>query len=181
LKIDETDFHIPTATTTTEQSFHSKPEKPVQTNGAAANLTGLANPNQSKAQSISQAAGAPLRFNSATPSSVNDLANLIYSERTTLETQIKKEYATGDTKDALNQMAQYNSALLEDTINSYEAQGHKITDKQAFTNWLVSTDQKNSGIKDLVIKPPSATSISNTKAKQGKPLFNKIFPSTITP
>jgi hypothetical protein len=36
LKIDETDFHIPTATTTTEQSFHSKPEKPVQTNGAAA-------------------------------------------------------------------------------------------------------------------------------------------------
>jgi hypothetical protein len=38
LKIDETDFHIPTATTTTEQSFHSKPEKPVQTNGAAAVL-----------------------------------------------------------------------------------------------------------------------------------------------
>jgi hypothetical protein len=37
LKIDETDFHIPTATTTTEQSFHLKPEKPVQTNGAAAN------------------------------------------------------------------------------------------------------------------------------------------------
>jgi hypothetical protein len=36
LKIDETDFHIPTATTTTEQSFHLKPEKPVQTNGAAA-------------------------------------------------------------------------------------------------------------------------------------------------
>jgi hypothetical protein len=36
LKIDETDFHIPTATTTTEQSFHSKPEKPVQTNGTAA-------------------------------------------------------------------------------------------------------------------------------------------------
>src|ERR1035441_5858410 len=39
LKIDETDFHIPTATTTTEQSFHSKPEKPVQTNGAAALAT----------------------------------------------------------------------------------------------------------------------------------------------
>jgi hypothetical protein len=38
LKIDETDFHIPTATTTTEQSFHSKPEKPVQTNGAAADI-----------------------------------------------------------------------------------------------------------------------------------------------
>jgi hypothetical protein len=38
LKIDETDFHIPTATTTTEQSFHSKPEKPVQTNGAAASI-----------------------------------------------------------------------------------------------------------------------------------------------
>src|ERR1022692_2138510 len=36
LKIDETDFHIPTATTTTEQSFHSKPETPVQTNGAVA-------------------------------------------------------------------------------------------------------------------------------------------------
>ena len=36
LKIDETDFHIPTATTTTEQSFHLKPEKPVQTNGATA-------------------------------------------------------------------------------------------------------------------------------------------------
>jgi len=34
LKIDETDFHIPTATTTTEQSFHLKPEKPVQTIGA---------------------------------------------------------------------------------------------------------------------------------------------------
>jgi hypothetical protein len=38
LKIDETDFHIPTATTTTEQSFHLKPEKPVQTNGAAASV-----------------------------------------------------------------------------------------------------------------------------------------------
>jgi hypothetical protein len=36
LKIDETDFYIPTATTTTEQSFHLKPEKPVQTNGATA-------------------------------------------------------------------------------------------------------------------------------------------------
>jgi hypothetical protein len=34
LKIDETDFHIPTATTTTEQFFHLKPEKPVQTIGA---------------------------------------------------------------------------------------------------------------------------------------------------
>jgi hypothetical protein len=31
LKIDETDLHIPTATTTTEQSFHLKPEKPAQT------------------------------------------------------------------------------------------------------------------------------------------------------
>jgi len=26
LKIDETDFHIPTATTMTEQSFHSNPK-----------------------------------------------------------------------------------------------------------------------------------------------------------
>ena len=34
LKIDETDFHIPTASTTTEQFFHLKPEKPVQTIGA---------------------------------------------------------------------------------------------------------------------------------------------------
>jgi hypothetical protein len=34
LKIDETDSHIPTATTTTEQFFHLKPEKPVQTIGA---------------------------------------------------------------------------------------------------------------------------------------------------
>jgi hypothetical protein len=34
LKIDETDFHIPTAMTTTEQFFHLKPEKPVQTIGA---------------------------------------------------------------------------------------------------------------------------------------------------
>jgi hypothetical protein len=39
LKIDETDFYIPTATTTTEQSFHLKPEKPVQTNGATADGT----------------------------------------------------------------------------------------------------------------------------------------------
>jgi hypothetical protein len=36
LKIDETDFHIPTATTTTEQSFHLKTEKTVQTDGATA-------------------------------------------------------------------------------------------------------------------------------------------------
>ena len=34
LKIDKTDFHIPTAMTTTEQFFHLKPEKPVQTIGA---------------------------------------------------------------------------------------------------------------------------------------------------
>jgi hypothetical protein len=43
LKIDETDFHIPTATTTTEQSFHLKTEKTVQTDGATANL-GKKNP-----------------------------------------------------------------------------------------------------------------------------------------
>ena len=34
LKIDETYFHIPTAMTMTEQFFHLKPEKPVQTIGA---------------------------------------------------------------------------------------------------------------------------------------------------
>jgi hypothetical protein len=34
LKIEKTDFHIPTATTTTEQSFHLKTRKPVQTTGA---------------------------------------------------------------------------------------------------------------------------------------------------
>jgi len=31
LKIDETDFHVPTAPRTTEQSFHLEPEKPVET------------------------------------------------------------------------------------------------------------------------------------------------------
>jgi hypothetical protein len=47
LKIDETDFHIPTATTTTEQSFHLKPEKTVQTIGATS--TGVAaNPSVSR-------------------------------------------------------------------------------------------------------------------------------------
>jgi hypothetical protein len=40
LKIDETDFHIPTATTTTEQFFHLKPEKPVQTIGATSIVPG---------------------------------------------------------------------------------------------------------------------------------------------
>jgi hypothetical protein len=34
LKINETDFHIPTIMTTTEQFFHLKPEKPVQPIGA---------------------------------------------------------------------------------------------------------------------------------------------------
>jgi hypothetical protein len=143
-------------------------------------ITGLANPGESTAQSVSQAAGIPLRFNSATPSSVTQLANMIYTERTQLETQIKKEYLSGNQQDALTQMEQYNKALLDATIKSYEDSGHQVTDVQAFTQWLVSTNHAEGGIKDLVIKPPSQKVLDTAQQKQGQPLFNKIFPSNIT-
>jgi hypothetical protein len=145
----------------------------------ASNLSQITNPNQSKAQTLSQASGLPLRFNSAN-GAASSLADMIYTERTPLVEQIKKEYASGNSKDALNQMAQYNQALLQATIKAYQTAGHKVTDVQAFTAWLVSTNQAQGGIKNLLIKPPTAKAVSATQAKQGKPLFNKIFPSTIT-
>ena len=117
--------------------------------------------------------------NVATPSSVSDLANMIYTDRPALEKQIKQEYLQGNENAALDQMASFNKKLLQATIQSYKDSGHTITDEKAFTQWLIETSNAKGGLKGVFLMPPTTRVITNAEKKQGQPLFNKIFPSNI--
>lgn len=148
--------------------------------GVGGGLTGLLNKNQSKAQSLAEALSLPVRFNSATTPAVSTVADLIYTERPALEKEIKADYLNGNTQDALTKMASYNKQLLQATIQSYEDNGYHITDQNQFTQFLLTNSQAKGGLKGLFLTPPSAKVLQTATEKNGKPLFNKIFPSTIS-
>lgn len=139
----------------------------------------LKQPNTSKFQAISQMIGLPIRFNVATTPSTSNLANEIFTERPTLQAQIKQDYLSGNEQDGLSKMSAYNQRVLQLTIQAYKDSGHQINDEKAFTNWLVNTTRANGGLKDVFLKPPSDKVIESAQAKKGQPLFNKVFPSNI--
>jgi hypothetical protein len=146
----------------------------------AAGAAALRDPSKSKAQDIAQMTSLPLRFNApATSATDSSIADMIYTDRPQLESQSKKDYLTGNTQDSIKQMATFNQALLKATIQAYKDHGYHVTDEKAFTQFLATTPQAKGGLKDLFLKPPSDKVLNNAKARQGKPLFNKIFPSTI--
>lgn len=143
-------------------------------------IAGLFTPGTSKEEAISKAAGLPVKFNSATTPTTSSLADMIYTERPTLESQIKKDYLAGNEQDAYNKMAEFNKNLLDMTIKAYEDNGHSITDRTAFVQYLATHTQAQGGLKGLFVMPPTQKVLDNATKKQGQPLFNKIFPSNIT-
>lgn len=143
-------------------------------------IAGLFTPGTSKEEAISKAAGLPVKFNSPTTPTTSQLADMIYTERPQLESEIKKDYLAGNTSDAYNKMAQFNQDLVNVTIKAYQDNGHTITDRQAFINFLATHTQAEGGLKGLLVMPPTQKVMNTAKQKQGQPLFNKIFPSNIT-
>lgn len=144
-------------------------------------LAGLLDKNQSKAQSLAEALSLPVRFNSATTPSVSTIADLIYTQRPALEKQIKADYLSGNTDDAMAKMSAYNKQLLQATIQAYQDNGYKVTDQKAFTQFLLTNSEAKGGLKGLFLTPPTQKTLDTASQKAGQPLFNKIFPSTITP
>jgi hypothetical protein len=117
--------------------------------------------------------------NAATPSSVSNLAQMIYTDRPTLETEIKKDYLAGNESAALDLMNTYNQKLLNLTIQAYKDAGAKITDMNAFITFLNTNSKAKGGLKGVYLEPPTQKVMTDAQKKQGQPLINKIFPSLI--